>query len=91
MALLTASKTSNLLFSAALQLQFLIGEVRADFQELKNQIQHWVSDPIKKDGAISEVNLAPLVLFLQPAYQRLEVFHHRARADVFAGGNRFSG
>jgi hypothetical protein len=31
-------------------------------------------------------DLAAFVLFFEPAHQRLEVFHHRARGDVFAGG-----
>jgi hypothetical protein len=29
-------------------------------------------------------DLAAFVLFLEPAHQRLEVFHHRASGDVFA-------
>jgi hypothetical protein len=29
-------------------------------------------------------DLASFVLFFQPAHQRLEVFHHRTRGDVFA-------
>ena len=30
-------------------------------------------------------DLAAFVLFLQPAHERLEIIHHRARGDVFAG------
>src|SRR5215813_2585756 len=45
----------------------------------------------KKEGtragtrASLPADLAALVLFLQPAHQRLEVVHHRASGDVFAG------
>src|SRR4029077_2622063 len=31
-------------------------------------------------------DLAAFVLFLQPAHQRFEIFHHRASGYVFAGG-----
>jgi hypothetical protein len=31
------------------------------------------------------VDLASFVLFLKPAHQRLEIFHHRASRDVVAG------
>jgi hypothetical protein len=53
-------KTSNLLFPAALQQQFLLGAVRADFQQFKNQIQQRVSDSIKK-SAITEAEVKQIV------------------------------
>ena len=54
-------KSSNLLFPPTLQQQFLLGGVRAGFQEFKNQMQHRVSDSIKKHGPISETGVKQIV------------------------------
>jgi hypothetical protein len=35
--------------------------------------------------ALIPTDLASFVLFLKPAHQRLEIFHHRAIGDVFVG------
>jgi hypothetical protein len=35
--------------------------------------------------ALIPADLASFVLFFEPAHQRLEIFHHRASGDIFAG------
>jgi hypothetical protein len=55
-----------------------LGKQSASLREEKHRVE---------DSAIHllAADLAAFVLFLKPAHQRFEVFHHRTSGDVFAG------
>ena len=81
-------KSSNLLFPPTLQQQFLLGGVRAGFQEFKNQMQHRVSDSIKKHGPISETGVKQIVALFPGAPSLSNTKCHSRTSEAFRSKNK---